>query len=192
VMQMRPYKWDTLSIKIRIPEGLRDKYMLKGDYFNWTITPDMKSDGTTYLSPWRALLSEIIEANGFDRPVYFADGFREVDLAGLLPFTMDCGIVKRLMPFETKGTRLALNSKVIATVLFDNENLKDFKDVEIYDFPGRSQILIHYYLAYLHLASYYKREGNGKEVSKIVEFIRSKVTSKLLESDRYIDWMSKN
>lgn len=189
IMEMRPYKWDTVSLHIKISEQIKQKYKIEHDYFKWDLVPDITSEGSTYLSPWRALFAEIIEANAFERPVYFSDGFREEALCGFLPFTTNCGIVKKLVPFRTKGTPFELDNEVIEKIILNKHNLKDFKDVDVHDFPGNSQILDHYYLELWRLADFYNKKGEKNKILIISDLLKAELCSSSLESDRFLKWI---
>jgi hypothetical protein len=150
----------------------------------------MTSDGSTYLSPWRALFAEIIEANAFERPVYFADGFYEELLCGLFPFTTNCGIVKKLMPFITKGTPFEVDNEVMEKVILNKQNLKDFKDVDSHDIPVYSNALMSYYVNLWHLADFYNKKGEKDKIKRILELLKGELFSSSLNSDRYLKWIN--
>lgn len=189
IMDMRPYPWDTLDIKVKIPSKLKHLYNLGTDYFKWRLAPDMTSGRSTYMSPWLALFAEIIEANQFERPIYFATGFREKSLAGLLPYTINCGIVYKLVPFITKGTVFEMDTNIFEKVLLNKNNFKDFKDVELHNFPSNSQMLLNYHVAFCRLSEYYKKIGVKNKTPELKDFIRNNVSSDILETDMYLNCM---
>ncbi len=188
IMEMRPYQWDTLNIKVKVSSKVKHQYNLNNDYFNWKLIPDMTSDGSPCMSPWLALFAEIIEANQFERPVYFAAGFRKESLAGLLPYTINCGIVKKLVPFLTKGTTFEFDIKVFEKILLNKNNFVDFKDVEKNNFPNNSQMLLNYHGAFWQLSEHYKKYGIKNTVS-LKDFIRSNLSSEILNTDAYLNWI---
>jgi hypothetical protein len=190
IMEMRPYKWDTITLNIKIPEQVKQKYKIEKDYFKWDLAPDMTSEGSTYLSPGRAVFAEIIEANAFERPVYFAAGFREETLCGLPPFTTNCGIVKKLVPFITKDTPYEIDNDVIEKVILNKQNLKDFKDVEVHDLPGFSQALMNCYANLWHLANYYNKKGEKDKILTILDLLKGELFSSSLNSDQYYNWIN--
>ncbi len=190
IMEMRPYKWDTLSLHIRIPEPVKQKYKIENDYFTWDLAPDMTSDGSTYLSPERAVFAEIIEANAFERPVYFADGFYEELLCGLFPFTTNCGIVKKLVPFITKGTSFEIDTEVMEKIVLNKQNLKDFKDVERHNIPVYSNALMSCYVNLWHLANYYNKKGEKDKIQRILELLKGELFSSTLNSDQFYNWIN--
>jgi hypothetical protein len=190
IMLMRPYKWDTLILKIKLPEHVKQEYKMENDYFNWDLTPDMTSEGSTYLSAWRAVFAEIIEANAFERPVYFAAGFREETLCGLLPFTINCGMVRKLVPFKTKDTPFEIDSALTEKIYFNKDHFKDFKDVEWHGFPNESQILMNCYGDLWRLADFYKRKGEKEKILMILDLLKGELFSNTLNSDRYYTWIN--
>jgi hypothetical protein len=187
IMGMKPYPWDTLDVKVKFSSKLKHLYDLETDYFTWRLAPDMTSKGSTYMSPWLALFAEIIEANQFERPIYFSIGFREEALAGLLPYTINCGIVYKLVPFITKGSVFEMDTTVFEKVLLNKSSFVDFKDVEVNNFPDNSQILLNYHFALWQLSEYYKKMGIKNKTAQLKDFIRNYVSSDILKTDTYLN-----
>jgi hypothetical protein len=188
IMEMRPYKWDTLDIKVKINTKIKQQYSLENDYLIWSLAPDIISEGSTFLSPWLALFAEIIEANQFERPIYFGV-VGEKEFVGLYPYTINCGIVRKLVPFNTKGTEYEMDNKVFERVLLNKNNFKDFKDVEKNNFPGRSQFLLNYHVAFYNFSEYYSKRGMKNKTSQLKDFIRKNLSSEILKTDNYLNWI---
>jgi hypothetical protein len=190
IMDMRPYKWDSINLSIKIPENLKQKYKIENNFFQWTLAPDMTSEGSTILSPWGAFLSEIIEANEFERPIYFTNTLREGSLLGLLPFTINCGIVRKLVPLATKNKSFEFDNEVVEKVILNKNNFKDFKDIDLHDFPGNSNILSLYYSSLYYLADSYNKNGEKDKIPMILDLLKNELYSSSLNSDRYFNWIN--
>lgn len=83
ILEMRPFKWDTLEVRIPVSEALREEFSLPEDaVLAWTVAPDFASERLngklndekarprTYLSPQRAVMLQIVEDNYASRPIF--------------------------------------------------------------------------------------------------------------------------
>lgn len=186
IMDMHPYKWDTLSILIDIPEKLINKYKLSKDCkMNWEVTPDLVSNRVlsdiasknqerrTYLSGYRAILLNIIETNQWKRPIFFS-AFDPFYLAGLDEYLQRSILVSKLLPIKTKGTEWEYNFNQLEEFVF-NASLKDFKSVLSTNQPRVSGILSSYYFPYLILAANFKKQDNIEMLDKVITAFQEKV-----------------
>ena len=184
IMDMHPYKWDTLSIAIDVPENLITKYNLSKDYkMNWEVLPDLidnrmviaerNQKKRNYLSGYRAILLEIIETNGWQRPIFFSS-FDPFYLAGLENYLQSSILVSKLLPIKTKGTEWNYDLDKLKEFVF-NAHLKDFKNVLLTNQPRVSSALISYYVPYVILAAIYKKQGKIELLDKVINEYNKKV-----------------
>ena len=86
IYDIHPFKWDTTTIDILIPQNDIEKYNLSNTYkLRWQVSPDLSSNrlhskmsgenikNRTYLSPQKAILLQIIEENYSMRPICFSN-----------------------------------------------------------------------------------------------------------------------
>lgn len=182
LIDMHPYKWDTTLIEINVPRTLIEKYSLDNEYkMEWFVKPDFtsnrivskisgeKAKPRTYLSGHRALLLDILETNQWKRPVYFTVGFEEYYLAGLNKNFQNCGLVSKLLPFETVDSDWEFDSETLERLVFD-VSYKKYKNVLENDQPRISGILNSYKSSFWILAHLYKE---NEEIDSLVDLIEN-------------------
>lgn len=181
ILDMHPYKWDTLSIKISISEKMQKTLkLLPNKKMKWEIEPDLKSERRTYLSVDRAVLVNIIETNQWERPIYFSLGINTLHLAGLNEYFQLVGLVNKLLPIKTENTKYKISPLLIEKILLNSENIKDFKDVNLHNMPRVSNILLNYYAVLFKLATYYKDQNQSIKINKIVNYIKKNMMTNIL------------
>ncbi|MCF6270371.1 MAG: hypothetical protein L3J41_11710 [Melioribacteraceae bacterium] len=174
ILDMHPYKWDTLTIKIPISEKLKTEYELSADeMFEWEMVPNLLGERKNYLSADKAVLASIIETNKWERPIYFSIGCHPTFVSGLTDNFQLSGLINKLLPMETKGTKFSTNSQKIEDVLLNKNNIRYFKDVEKHNIPRNSGGLSNYYFVLYRLAIYYKEQNKVEKISEIADFIEN-------------------
>jgi len=181
IMDIHPYKWDTLTVSLPIPNQLLTFYSLNNGYkMDWVIEPDLISNRMTakiegensrtrtYLSPTRAILLSIIETNNWNRPIYFTKTFETYFLAGLDKYFQNCGLVFKLTPIKTDNTQWKINVPAFEDLVL-NTKLDKLKTIIDNDQPRASGIIGIYGNSYYWLADYYRSVGKKGEISKIID-----------------------
>lgn len=181
IMDIHPYKWDTLTVKLQVSPMLRNLYSLPVDYsMDWVIEPDLisnrmvaKIEGETsrkrtYLSPIRAVLLSVIETNKWERPIYFTNTFESYFLAGLDKYFQNYGLVSKLTPIKTDKTQWKISLSGLENLVF-NTNLDKLKTIVDNDLPRASGIIGLYSSSYYWLADYYRSIGRKSDILKVIE-----------------------
>ncbi len=189
LIDMHPYKWESLTISLDVPGNLKDKYKLNNEYkMDWVVEPDYSSNRfaskniegepakkRTYLSGQRAVLLSIIETNQWERPIFFCSGFSPYFLAGLNTNFQNCGLVSKLLPLNTINTEWEIDVKKLESIVFD-ANLKDYKSVIVSNQPRVSGSVGFYYpFTYYTLAKYYNSKGNSEMIDKLITEYENKL-----------------
>ncbi len=188
IMDIHPFKWDTTTVEINIPEHLKSEFKTGKDYrLKWEIVPDLSSDRMhskiegekakmrTYLSPQRAILLHIIENNYSERPVFFSVLANNFFYGGLDEYFQNCGLVYRLVPVKTTETDYGINAEKLQKLLQSN-NFKYFNTINSDLIPRISGCVYSYYAAVMNLMAYYKSTGNEKEKTKLIEFYKNNIS----------------
>jgi len=174
ILDMHPYKWDTLTIKIPISKKLKIEYELsENEVFEWEMPPNLIGERKNYLSPDKAVLVSIIESNKWERPIYFSVGCHPAFTAGLTDNFQLSGLVNKLLPMETKDSKYSANPEKIREVLLNKSNIQDFKDVEKHNIPRNSAGLYNNSIILYRLALYYKEQNQIEKIGEIADFIEN-------------------
>jgi hypothetical protein len=172
-MNMHPAKWDTLSLSISVPDSLKTVYGLPPSYeMSWEVAPDLQGK-RTYLSTERSLLLDIIEANQWKRPVYWAKGMDNYYLGGLEAYGCDKGLVSELVPFKTQETSHAFDPKALADLWEKNPPL-NYRSVLEKNQPRVSAVVLYAYASGLiTLAAHYKETGASDKLDEVISWYQS-------------------
>lgn len=187
IMDIHPFKWDTTTVEINIPENLKSEFKTGKDYrLKWEIVPDLSSDRMhskiegekakmrTYLSPQRAILLHIIENNYSERPVFFSVLANNFFCGGLDEYFQNCGLVYRLVPVKTIETDYSINAEKLQNLL-QAKNFKYFNTINSDLIPRISGCVYSYYAAVMNLMVYYESTGNDEEKTKLIEFYKNNI-----------------
>jgi tetratricopeptide (TPR) repeat protein len=173
VMNMHPAKWDTLSLSIPVPDSLRAVYGLPDGYeMTWELAPDLQGK-RSYLSTERTLLLDIIEANQWKRPVYWAKGMDDYYLGGLEAYACDKGLVSELVPFKTQETSYAFDPKSLVSIWEEKPPLF-YRSVLEKNQPRVSSMVLYTYASGLvALAAYYKETGESAKSEQVIRWFQT-------------------
>lgn len=180
IMDVHPFKWDTTTVKIPISGEVKAQLNLpENAMMEWTVNPDYTSNRLkqenqakkrTFLSPQRAILLHIVEANNWQRPIYFSSGAVEFLLGGLNEYSQDCGLVTKLLPVKTKGTHWETDKEKLESLIMNPKNFKCLKNIVNSDIPRISRLTTIYSNAALTLANIYSQENNMEAIKELSKF----------------------
>lgn len=187
LIDMHPYKWDTTTIEIKVPTLLNEKYDLPLGYkMEWIVEPDFSSSRVvskisgeeakprTYLSAQRALLLDIVEANHWQRPIYFTAGFENFYLAGLNQYFQNCGLVSKLLPFKSIDTDWEFDIESFEKLVFEVSYI-NYSNVIETNQPRISGMLNSYKTSFWYLTEYYKNNGETTKLDNVINEFKSKM-----------------
>lgn len=176
ISNMHPYKWDTTSVFIPVPEKLKKLFSLPKNYtMDWIVQPDLftgipkQNDQSSYqafLSPQRAVLVSIIESNNWERPIYFSNAGHPKFYGGLNPYFKDCGLISELLPFKTAETEYTADFSKFQQLLKE-KNLQHYSGILKEDLPRISGIVFLYHRAAVMLYLKNAKDGSKEESQKI-------------------------
>jgi tetratricopeptide (TPR) repeat protein len=184
IMDIHPFKWDTTLIDIPVSTSIKNKYGLNKDYkMQWELAPDLSSERMhskiegqnpqkrKYLSPQRAILSQIIEDNYQDRPIFFSNGVNPFFFGGLDKFLQNSGLVFELLPFKTDKTKYSINCDKLEQ-LFKKDSFKDYASIKKNDIPRISGMVFAYHSAILLLSRHYKDQKMMSQLESLIDLYK--------------------
>ncbi|WP_346854758.1 hypothetical protein [uncultured Draconibacterium sp.] len=171
IMDIHPYKWKETTIEIPVPDELKEKYGMQTNLMSWEVSPDLKGV-RDFLSCERAILLEIIESNKWERPVYWTLGMDNRYLGGLDSFGSYKGLVYKLMPFTTKGTKFESDIYALE-LLLDSKNFEKYDTILKTNQPRVSKNIPYGYSnAIMKLADIYKENNQLEKIKELKDFYK--------------------
>ncbi|MEO0081420.1 MAG: tetratricopeptide repeat protein [candidate division WOR-3 bacterium] len=170
VMDMHPYRWRTDTVRIPVPiSALTGMGITAPDtVFEWQVEPDLSNGERPMLSAITAAVIDIVEANNWSRPLYFAL-CPPAATAGIVSYLQSCGLAQRLLPVRTAQYGLALNTEVIRNVLLDPDSYRNLPSVRQHDMPRVSGVLGMYRHGLIELAAHYAETGRKAACDSVLD-----------------------
>ena len=160
IYETNNYKWNSNIIHILLyPEIIR-LYELEDSVFQWTLSPDLTGYNREYLSPAKAIITDIIEQNAFLRPVYFSLSSPALITDDFDSSLVLCGLARQLVPYNVYERGNEIDIELLENFLGEMENFTNFQDLRENDLPRVSKLLNNYRYLYLNLITYYYNLNN--------------------------------
>jgi tetratricopeptide (TPR) repeat protein len=173
IMKMRPYKWQTRTIRIPIAEETRAEYGTDQTAFEWELTADeCGGEPTGHLDAGRAILADIFITNRFERPVYFSTGCSPNVWAAWQSHMQLSGIAYHFLPIEAAPD---IDVESTTGLLMDEHNFDALPSIRDHDMPRVSGVLNNYRGSYLRLAFVYIQNDNAPSVEALLNAMRDNV-----------------
>lgn len=190
------HPWKTGKYVLKVPKEVAQKALEKykkefgapnvtaPDKIEFTVKPTIKSPyGQGYLRTQDWMILNILAANKWRRPIYFAVTVPRSNMLGELAnyFRMD-GLVMKMVPFknwEISPTNLKKN-------LFEVYKYRNLNNPKVYFNWNIKSLLQNYRTGFLELARYYVFKNRFDQVKQILTFMDSKI------SPNVIPWMRRD
>jgi len=171
ILDMHPYKWKSTKLEIDISNEELKRYQVSpgNTKMSWELKPDLVQDSQELLSPARALIAEIVQANQWRRPIYFSVGCSQDKLANLDGYLQLTGLARRLTPYEVARYHLSIDAGAIEEVLLQRDHYRDLASVRTSDMPRASGLLQNYRYVLLHLATNHLESGRREKAKEVLD-----------------------
>lgn len=182
IYDIHPFKWDTTTIDILIPQNDIEKYNLSNTYkLRWQVSPDLSSNrlhskmsgenikNRTYLSPQKAILLQIIEENYSMRPICFSNFCNPFFLNGLEKYLTNWGLISKLTPVDSKVYNIQNDYSEIEK-LIRSENLQNYSDIIVNELPRISGLTFIYSETLYLLAKEYSIKNEKGKLKNLINF----------------------
>ena len=192
--QLYPIQWDKQTTSISVPftikqyeasSDLRQQYnltdfsVLKKGIVSWTLDPTISTDDFTGLQIQDLIVKEIIEANNWERPIYFAITCSEDSKIGLQDYLRMDGLAYHLIPQKREIDKEFVNEKVLKSKLgiltFNWLNSDHYKYLVEFKLS-----LNNYRNIFLRLTLYYLNNEQNNLAVKILDEMENKIPNKLV------------
>jgi tetratricopeptide (TPR) repeat protein len=178
IFNMHPYKWKANTIEVKIPKDIQVKYDIEENVFEWNLKPDLKRESKEFLSPIGAVLTDILETNQWERPVYFSIACHPWMYYGLNNYFQLCGTTWKLLPVKTTDNEYKINSGVIEKVFMDESNYKCLTTIVDTNMPRASGILNNYRVVLFRLCENYFEKGNKIKARAVLNAMENNISDK--------------
>lgn len=182
ITRLQPVQFEGKNIDVPVPAnvykefGVTDSATIKSGKITYRLNPTINYGNIKAIRVQDMMVRDIIQANNWQRPIYFASSCDEQSKIGLSPYLKLEGLAYRLIPQRNELSVENVNTDLTVKYLFGNDvtpnrNYQTGFIIRTFTLPGQhfdeNQIRISYNYreAYMALASYFLQAANNKEMS---------------------------
>ncbi len=201
IENLMPIQWEPRMITVPVPPdvykefGIVDTSITKEGKISWLMNNTVTYGNIKAIRNQDILVREIIEANNWERPIYFAMTTSEESKIGLQDYLKVEGMSLRLVPEKRKQNEEFVNEKVLREQLF-NENpsysktykpgfkYRGLNDTTIFFDENHERMIANYRNAFIRLAIHYLNDNNDKENTiATLDLMERKISRKIFPVD---------
>ena len=201
-MDLRPMQWAARNITVPLPTpsgtvsfsdimqqfGLRDTTYLKQGAITWTMNPTIANGQGIRVQD--LMVKEIVEANDWERPIYFAVTCSEDSKIGLSDYLRMEGMAFRLVPEKRRANDEFIEPNILKANLtepvgYSRDYQPGFKfrglnDPNIFFDDNHKRMAQNYRNAFLRLTLYYIGAGQNDMAINTLNTMDEKLPNKLI------------
>jgi hypothetical protein len=207
IKEVRPIQWSARNITVPLPTpnstvsfsdimqqfGLRDTTVLKQGAINWTMNPTLNYGNVQAVRVQDLMVKEIVEANNWERPIYFAVTCSEDSKIGLSDYLRMEGMAFRLVPEKRRANDEFIEPNVLKANLTEavgySKNyqpgfkFRGLNDSTIFFDDNHKRMVQNYRNAFLRLTLYYIGQGQNELAVTTLDNMEEKLPNKLISMD---------
>lgn len=204
---LRPAQWSPTDVTISTPkftnseerQNIINEYAIKDTSAITTGKMTWKMPNTLTFGDIKAIrvqdimVKEIIEANNWERPIYFAVTCSDDSKIGLQDYLKMEGMTFRLVPEKRKPGSEFINEDVVRLQLEENKvasksyqpgfRFTGLNDPTIFFDDNHTRMVQNYRNAFMRLAVYYRSIGNNEKLVATLNDMNEKLPYKILGMD---------
>ncbi|OVE79083.1 hypothetical protein BVY01_03485 [bacterium I07] len=178
-------RWETRVVGITLTEQVRKEQLSDLQKENpaltladipqrmtFSVAPTYPTNNPQVIRVQDIMVLQIIEANRWKRPVYFAVTVSQDNMIGLNQFLRMDGLAYRVTPFPT--TR-EIEPETLKTHLLDKFQYRGLGDESVYFNTNIVKLLQNYRSAFIQLVRYYIEQGEIEAASKMLDEMSRKI-----------------
>lgn len=207
IEQIRPIQWSPRNITIPLPKpsstvsfsdiinqfGLNDTTLLKQGSITWTMNPTLNYGNVQAVRVQDLMVKEIIEANNWERPIYFAVTCSEDSKIGLSGYLRMEGMAFRLVPEKRSANDEFIEPNILKANLTEavgysrnyqpGFKFRGLNDPNIFFDDNHKRMVQNYRNAFLRLTLYYLGRGQNELAVNTLNTMDEKLPNKLIPLD---------
>jgi hypothetical protein len=207
IADIRPIQWSARKVTIPLPKpnnvasfsdimqqyDLRDTSLLKEGSITWTMNPTLNYGNVKAVRVQDLMVKEIVEANNWQRPIYFAVTCSEDSKIGLSDYLRMEGMAFRLVPEKRKLNDEFIDPEILKKNLTEavgySKNyqpgfkFRGLNDPSVFLDDNQSRMVQNYRNAFLRLTIYYLNSDKNDLAIKTLDDMEVKLPNDLIPMD---------
>ncbi|MCU7493038.1 MAG: DUF2723 domain-containing protein [Ignavibacteria bacterium] len=223
---LQPVRWDPQMVSLPVPQDVMQQYMTKSpqyggmsfvEKYGMADSSVVKSGKLTYrmdntlqygdvkaIRIQDILVRDIVQANNWKRPIYFAVTCSEDSKIGLQNNLIMEGLAFRLVPVKARPNSEFVDENIMKANLFNQDNgySKDYKpgfklrglnDKGIFFDDNHERLTQNYRNSYLRLAVYYIYNAQNKQMAvQTLDMMEKKMPSEVIKMPYQMMYQTSN
>jgi hypothetical protein len=198
--ELKPTRWESQMVTLPVPKeaykefGITDTAITNKRHITWKMDPTVSFGDIQAIRYQDIMVREIVEANNWKRPIYFAVTGGDDSKIGLMEYLRMEGMALRLVPFKNPLNTEFLDEGIIHKQLFAENVIpsKNYKpgfifrginDPTIFFDENQERLLQNYRNAFIRAAIYYQAIGREKDVIASLDKMESTIPRKQIKID---------
>jgi hypothetical protein len=207
IKDIHPIEWTARKVSIPLPKptgketfsdmvqqlGLRDTSLFRQGDITWTMNPTLTYGNIKAIRVQDLMVREIVEANNWQRPIYFAVTCSEDSKIGLSDYLRMEGMAFRLVPEKRKANDefiepTILKKNLTEAVGYSKDYQPGFKfrglnDPKVFLDDNQQRMVQNYRNAFLRLTIYYLSSNQNDQAIKTLDLMEEKLPNELIPMD---------
>lgn len=207
IAQIRPVQWSPQQITIPAPTesqlqsmidlkqelNVRDSSLLQEGKITWTMNPSLSFGNVQAVRVQDLMVREIVEANNWQRPIYFAVTCSDDSKIGMHDYLRMEGMAFRFVPEKRKPGVEFIEPNILQAQLNENPGYsRDFKpgfkfrglnDPSVFLDDNHKRMTMNYRNAFLRMTLYYANTGQNDMVIKTLDKMEAAMPRWRIEMD---------
>ena len=204
---LRPTQWAPTDITIATPKAgsreellkiidqyaIQDTSLISSGKMTWKMPNTLTFGDIKAIRVQDIMVKEIVEANNWERPIYFAVTCSDDSKIGLQDYLKMEGMTFKLVPEKRKPGSEFINADIVKAQLEGNETpsksyqpgfrFTGLNDPTIFFDENHTRMVQNYRNAYMRLAVYYRSIGENQNLISILNDMNKKLPYKVLGMD---------
>ena len=205
--QLRPVQWDPVNVRIPTPKpnnqtgyseivqtySIEDTTTLSTGVMSWMMPNTLTFGEVKAVRVQDLMVKEIIEANNWQRPIYFAVTCSDDSRIGLGDYLKMEGMAFRLVPEKRSRGIEFVNEQVLSKQLlentgYSNDYLPGFKfrglnNPDIYFDDNHKRMVQNYRNGFIRLSIYYLNQKENDKAATVLDEMNKKLPYQILGID---------
>jgi hypothetical protein len=198
------------SIESPVPESFVEKYgvmdstIIKTGKLTWRMNNTISYGDIKAVRVQDLMIKDIVEANKWQRPIYFASTCSEDSKIGLQDYLIIEGLASRLIPVKRRSNQEFVNENIMRRQLFDENpgysktykpgfKFRGLDDKSIFYDENHDRMAQNYRSSFLRLAVYYLYTDRNKEMCiATLNKMEKTVPDNVIEIPMYVEFELSN
>ncbi len=199
IEQIQPIRWNAQNVTIAAPKPdsnntlkdifqkyeIADSGVMKSGNITWTMKPTLSFGNVNGIRVQDIMVKEIVEANAWQRPIYFAATVSQDGKIGLDNYLKSEGMASRLVPEKSKGNYDFINPDVMEKQIQENPGysktykpgfkFRGLNNQNIFFDDNHKRMTQNYRNVFISLAYYYLNHNEKQLALKTLDEMQNKM-----------------